>query len=150
MAFNMDMCSMLGPEVLRALFLYAWKVKGLKPRDLGVTPSYANMIKRGKRSVSRPLFEWLLQALTAKDLLETLLEPTLDGAAVAQLAERRPGKAEVPGSNPGGGSTYPRMTETCSGNRSLAWYVTLTRYYPLYGSHLLGGFDAASWQVEQR
>ena len=26
-------------------------------------------------------------------------------AAVAQLAERRPGKAEVPGSNPGGGST---------------------------------------------
>ena len=30
-----------------------------------------------------------------------------DGAAVAQLAERRPGKAEVPGSNPGGGSTLP-------------------------------------------
>jgi hypothetical protein len=26
------------------------------------------------------------------------------GAAVAQPAERRPGKAEVPGSNPGGGS----------------------------------------------
>ena len=29
----------------------------------------------------------------------------VDCAAVAQLAERRPGKAEVPGSNPGGGST---------------------------------------------
>ncbi len=29
-------------------------------------------------------------------------------AAVAQLVERRPGKAEVPGSNPGGGSTQSK------------------------------------------
>ncbi len=36
--------------------------------------------------------------------------PSTGDAAVAQLAERRPGKAEVPGSNPGGGSTtrFPR------------------------------------------
>ncbi len=101
----LDACSILGSEVLRAFFLYAWKVKGLKPRDLGITPAYANMIKRGKRDVSKPLCEKLLQVLTAKDLLETLLALPPERAAVAQLAERRPGKAEVPGSNPGGGST---------------------------------------------
>ena len=33
------------------------------------------------------------------------LAPLPGVAAVAQPAERRPGKAEVPGSNPGGGST---------------------------------------------
>ena len=82
-------------------------MEGEGPETLGprITSVYVNVIKCCKGSISKSLCERPLQVLGAKDLPETLKVLSADGAAVAQLAERRPGKAEVPGSNPGGGST---------------------------------------------
>ncbi len=113
------MCDILGPELSRALFLYAWKTRGIKPRELGITSAYANMIARGKRRVSQSLLDKLLSVLTAKDLIQVLT--TIDPGCRRSSAwlERRPGKAEVPGSNPGGGSTLRAFHHSYS--RSNVW-----------------------------
>ena len=94
-------------KVVRALFFYAWRVKGVKPRMLCITNAYTDIIANARRNVSTSIYERLLSTLTARDLIEVAATPASRGAAVAQPAERRPGKAEVPGSNPGGGSTKP-------------------------------------------
>ena len=112
------------------MFLYAWKARGIRPRDLGISNAYANMIANGKRNVSSTLCEKLLSTLTARDLIEVVTALTPRGAAVAQPAERRPGKAEVPGSNPGGGSTLRAFAH----NTSSASYPS-RRWKTLLASH---------------
>ncbi len=101
------------------------KEAGLGPKDLGVSDRYWRYLRRGEKKPSVELEERLKQLVAAMGLNYEELEsrctatlnrakggeaPHMGSAAVAQLAERRPGKAEVPGSNPGGGSTPPSQS----------------------------------------
>ena len=105
--YNTLICCILGEEIGYDLLVYAWKILGIKPSDLGISNSYANMILNRKRKISEELLLKILERITAKDLLEYLVAISGLGPVSRRSSawlERRPGKAEVPGSNPGGGS----------------------------------------------
>jgi len=60
---------MVSDAIRWALFIYATKIKGIKYKELGITPAMGNMIKNRKRRVSDDLLDKILGKLTAKDLI---------------------------------------------------------------------------------
>ncbi len=107
---------MVSDAIRWALFIYATKIKGVKYKELGITPAMGNMIKNHKRRVADDLLDKLLEKLTAKDLIQlTLLLKQWNTGSKPEWARRlawlgrRPDEAEVRGSNPRGPTFLDRL-----------------------------------------
>ncbi len=102
----------VNPSTRWLLFIYATKVKGIRYKQLGITPAMGNMIKNRRRGVSNELLERILSMLTAKDLIDLAIayHEWENGARRLAWLGRRPHTAEVRGSSPRG-PTKPILTE---------------------------------------
>ncbi len=68
---------LLDDQTKLKVLLYVWREKGVSSRELGVSPQYLNMVKRGARRVSDALFLRAVEYLTVEEYAE-LTNPSIE------------------------------------------------------------------------